>query len=126
MFLEVRQMTSLAEARGSTEQLASSSKEENEAAKKRKAKLAAKRKEKIIAKISQMQQNFIRDNAELFESSDADTSLTHGSSEMDIRYLTLYFMILYSLQKFCILLPILISDQKPSRSFMATGVTAVL
>ncbi|XP_048736873.2 E3 ubiquitin-protein ligase UBR2-like isoform X4 [Ostrea edulis] len=84
MFMEVRQMTSLAEARGPTEQPTTFNKEENEAAKKRKARLAAKRKEKIIAKISQMQQNFIRDNAELFESTDADTSLMHGTSEMDI------------------------------------------
>lgn len=83
-FIEVRQMTSSAEANGPVEQLASSSKEENEAAKKRKARLAAKRKEKIIAKISQMQQNFIRDNADLFESTDADSSLTRGTSEMDI------------------------------------------
>lgn len=78
-------MTSSAEANGPVEQLASSSKEENEAAKKRKARLAAKRKEKIIAKISQMQQNFIRDNADLFESTDADSSLTRGTSEMDIK-----------------------------------------
>ena len=78
-------MTSSAEAKGPVEQLASSSKEENEAAKKRKARMAAKRKEKIIAKISQMQQNFIRDNADLFESTDTDSSLTRGTSEMDIR-----------------------------------------
>lgn len=78
-------MTSSAEAKGPVEQLTSSNKEENEAAKKRKARLAAKRKEKIIAKISQMQQNFIRDNADLFESTDTDSSLTRGTSEMDIR-----------------------------------------
>ncbi|XP_061173944.1 E3 ubiquitin-protein ligase UBR2-like isoform X1 [Saccostrea echinata] len=83
-FVEVRQMTSSAEAQSPFEQVSSFSKEENEAAKKRKARLAAKRKEKIIAKISQMQQNFIRDNADLFESTDADTSLTRGTSEMDI------------------------------------------
>jgi E3 ubiquitin-protein ligase UBR2 len=57
--------------------------QEIESAKKLKAQIAAKRREKIMAKMSKMQKNFIQDNADLFESTDAELSKT--PSDMDVR-----------------------------------------
>lgn len=51
--------------------------------KKRKAELAAKRRARIMAQMSQMQKNFIQENAELFEST--NTELASGSAPMDTR-----------------------------------------
>ena len=78
-------MTNASASMETLDQISSATKQENEIAKKKKARLAAKRREKIMAQISNMQKNFIKDNAELFENTDADVSLSHASSDMDVR-----------------------------------------
>ena len=55
-----------------------------EAEKKRKADIAAKRRARIMAQMSKMQRNFIKENADLFESTSAD--LKPAGSDMDLRY----------------------------------------
>ena len=78
-------MTNASASMETLDQISSATKQENEIAKKKKARLAAKRREKIMAQISNMQKNFIKDNAELFENTDADASLSHATSDMDVR-----------------------------------------
>ncbi len=52
--------------------------------KKRKADLAARRRARIMAQMSKMQRDFIKENAELFESTSTD--LPQVGSDMDLRY----------------------------------------
>lgn len=48
-----------------------------------KAEMAAKRRQKIMDQMSRMQRDFIKENAELFES--AESGLKAAGSDMDIR-----------------------------------------
>ena len=50
--------------------------------KKRKAEIAAKRRARIMAQMSEMQKNFIKENAELFEST--NTELQTAGCSMDV------------------------------------------
>ena len=57
--------------------------EKLEAEKKRKAKVAAQRRARIMAQMADMQKNFIKENADLFENT--STELLRSNSSMDIR-----------------------------------------
>ncbi|XP_063428523.1 E3 ubiquitin-protein ligase UBR2-like isoform X1 [Mytilus trossulus] len=82
-FMEIRQMTnSNVTSASALDELSASTRQEIELAKRQKAEIAAKRREKIMAKISKMQKNFIQDNADLFESTDAE--LVKTPSDMDV------------------------------------------
>lgn len=84
-FIEVKQMHMSSDSvyMDTLDQVSSNTGQKS-AEKERKAKIAAKRRAKIMAQISDMQKNFIKDNAELFKNTDPD--MTHASSDMDIRY----------------------------------------
>ena len=81
--MEIRHMTNSSISANTLDKLSASTRQEIESAKKQKAQIAAKRREKIMAKMSKMQKNFIQDNADLFESTDAELSKT--PSDMDVR-----------------------------------------
>ena len=57
-----------------------------EAERKRRMELAAKRRARIMAQMSKMQRDFIKENAELFQSTSTD--LQPSGSDMDIRYVS--------------------------------------
>lgn len=82
LFLEVRKLKNDPVSMDTLDQLSSSTNRNNDETKKQKAKMAAKRRAKIMAQMSTMQKNFIKENAELFQS--ADPELTRSSSDMDI------------------------------------------
>ncbi|KAJ8313258.1 hypothetical protein KUTeg_009175 [Tegillarca granosa] len=83
-FIEVKQMQMSSDSlHMDTLDQVSSTAGQKSAEKERKAKIAAKRRAKIMAQISDMQKNFIKDNAELFKNTDPD--MANASSDMDIR-----------------------------------------
>ncbi|KAK3092305.1 hypothetical protein FSP39_001069, partial [Pinctada imbricata] len=115
LFVEVRKMTNASSSMETLDQISMATKQESEKAKKKKARLAAKRREKIMAQISNMQKNFIKDNAELFESTDSETNLVHASSDMDVS------------EEQSIEFPVSVGRHKnPSISFGITKATCIL
>ncbi|XP_021345433.1 E3 ubiquitin-protein ligase UBR2-like isoform X2 [Mizuhopecten yessoensis] len=82
LFLEVRKMKNDPVSMDTLDQLSSCTNQNHDETKKLKAKMAAKRRAKIMAQMSTMQKNFIKENAELFQSAEAELSRT--SSDMDI------------------------------------------
>jgi len=58
--------------------------EKMEAARRKKAAAAEKRRQKIMAQMSNMQKNFIKENAELFENTSTELFPRVGS-DMDLR-----------------------------------------
>ncbi|XP_060067571.1 E3 ubiquitin-protein ligase UBR2-like isoform X1 [Ylistrum balloti] len=82
LFLEVRKLKNDPVSMDTLDQLSSSTNRNHDETKKLKAKMAAKRRAKIMAQMSTMQKNFIKENAELFQS--ADSELSRTSSDMDI------------------------------------------
>lgn len=67
------------------EKVSSPRDEKAKAAREKKRAAAEKRRQKIMAQMSQMQKNFIKDNAELFENTSTELFPRIGS-DMDLRF----------------------------------------